>query len=413
MGGLRPAPARVSRAMADVIVGALPDLADDGDAELVEHKGIGHPDTICDGVAEAFGCALARYYLERFGAAMHFNVDKALLVGGASRPAFGGGEVLEPMRLLLAGRATRSVAGEVVPVEAIAREAADRWLRERLHALDPARHVVQECLVRGGSADLVGLFGANAANGGARLANDTSMGAGYAPASRLERAVLAAGGRLRALAREVPAVGEDVKVMGVRRGARLRLTVACAMVGRYLADRREYAALREAVAAAVARAASEAAGSEVEVEVNPADDLDAGRVYLTVTGTSAEAGDDGEVGRGNRINGLITPYRPMSLEAAAGKNPWTHVGKLYNVAAHRIAAALVDRVAGVEAAECFLVSRIGHRIDDPSIVDVKVRTSAGAGLDDVRAGVESVVREAVDGVGHLSAEILAGRVPMY
>jgi S-adenosylmethionine synthetase len=50
-------------------------------------------------------------------------------------------------------------------------------------------------------------------------------------------------------------------------------------------------------------------------------------VYLTVTGTSAEAGDDGEVGRGNRVNDLITPYRPISLEAAAGKNPVTHVGQ--------------------------------------------------------------------------------------
>lgn len=80
---------------------------------------------------------------------------------------------------------------------------------------------------------------------------------------------------------------------------------------------------------------------------------------LVVSGTSAEAGDDGEVGRGNRINGLITPGRPMSLEAAAGKNPVSHVGKIYNVLARDIAEAVVARVPEVASAECCMVSRIG------------------------------------------------------
>jgi len=84
-------------------------------------------------------------------------------------------------------------------------------------------------------------------------------------------------------------------------------------------------------------------------------------IYLTVTGTSAEAGDDGEVGRGNRANGLITPYRPMSLEATAGKNPVTHVGKIYNVLAQRIAAGIVRETAGVEEAYCSLLSRSAGR----------------------------------------------------
>lgn len=400
----------------DLVVRALPSSPAEGEAEIVEHKGVGHPDTICDAVAEAFARGLARHYEDRFGAILHFNVDKALLVGGASRPAFGGGRVVEPMRLVLAGRATREAGGEVVPVEAIARAAADRWLREHVHALDPDRHVVHECLVRGGSADLVGLFGAagaHAGDPGGRLANDTSIGAGFAPATPLERAVLAAASRLRALSREDPSVGEDVKVMGHRRGARARLTVACAWVDRHVASAADYLARREAVAATVARAASEAMGADVAVEVNPGDDVAAGRVYLTVTGTSAEAGDDGEVGRGNRVNGLITPYRPMSLEAAAGKNPCTHVGKLYNVAAHRLAGALTERVAGVTAAECFLVSRIGGRIDDPALVDVRVRTAAGTTLDAVRLGVEAVVRDVVARVGDLAGEIVAGTVPLF
>jgi S-adenosylmethionine synthetase len=85
---------------------------------------------------------------------------------------------------------------------------------------------------------------------------------------------------------------------------------------------------------------------EVEATLNAAD-LNAGDVFLTVTGTSAEASDDGEVGRGNRTNGLITPYRFMTMEAAAGKTPVSHAGKLYNLAADKIAGALVAECASL------------------------------------------------------------------
>jgi S-adenosylmethionine synthetase len=87
------------------------------------------------------------------------------------------------------------------------------------------------------------------------------------------------------------------------------------------------------------------------VVVNAADDLQAGSVYLTVTGTSAEAGDDGEAGRGNRVNGLITPYRPMTMESAAGKNPVTHVGKISNVCASLITQRQVTEIAEIAAVQ--------------------------------------------------------------
>ena len=397
----------------DLLLRALPldECADD--VEVVEHKGIGHPDTMCDALAESFGVALARFYLERFGGLLHFNVDKALLVGGASRPAFRGGEVLAPIQVLLAGRATREVRGVRVPVDEIALETSKAWVREHMHALDPERNVTWSCLVRGGSTDLVDLFQAHGKGGASWLANDTSVGAGYAPASSLEQVVLVAANRLRELARERPEVGEDTKVMGFRRGDRIQLTVACAFIDRHLVDLDDYAARRAHVAREVATAAEKVLGRAVTVDVNTADDLPAGRAYLTVTGTSAEAGDDGEVGRGNRVNGLITPYRPMSLEAAAGKNPASHVGKLYNVAAHRIAAAVVERVPHVAQARCFMLSRIGHRVDDPVVVDVRIRTRDEVPLEVVRRDVEEVVRGGVAALGSLVDEMLAGRVRLY
>jgi S-adenosylmethionine synthetase len=398
----------------DLVLRSVDSDAQDGEVEVVEHKGIGHPDTMCDALSEAFGLALARFYLERFGTLLHFNVDKALLCGGAARPAFGGGEVLKPIQVLLAGRATREVRGVRIPVDELAVETSKAWVRDHLHALDPERHVTFGCLVGGGSEDLVELFEARGAAAGATwLANDTSFGAGYAPTSALERAVLAAGDRLRELARERLAVGEDTKVMGMRRGEQVRLTVACALIGGHLADVDDYASTCGHVSREVRIAAERACGREVSVEVNTADDRSRGRVYLTVTGTSAEAGDDGQVGRGNRVNGLITPYRPMSLEAAAGKNPASHVGKLYNVAAHRIAHAVVDRVPDVAQAQVFMLSRIGRRVDDPVLVDVRVRTRGSVPVEDVRSSVDEIVREGVASLASLAEEILAGRARLF
>ena len=63
----------------------------------MKRKGLGHPDSVCDALVENLSIALSRFYLERFGVILHHNVDKGLLWGGAAQPAFGGGEIAEPM----------------------------------------------------------------------------------------------------------------------------------------------------------------------------------------------------------------------------------------------------------------------------------------------------------------------------
>jgi S-adenosylmethionine synthetase len=380
--------------------------------ELVERKGIGHPDTICDALAETLSVALSRFYLERFGAILHHNVDKALLWGGAARPRFGGGEVLEPIELYLAGRATAAVGGVRVPVDELVQEATRDWLQRHLRHLDPARHVRIHSLIRPTSTDLAGLYERGR---GAPLANDTSFGVGYAPLDRLEQVVLAVEHALNSPATKArhPELGEDVKVMGMRTGERIALTVACALVSRHVADLDDYRRKRAAIVPLAVEAARAAGAGEVEVAVNAADGDTESSVYLTVTGLSAEAGDDGQVGRGNRANGLITPYRPMSLEALAGKNPVTHIGKLYNVAASRIAQAIVAEVPGVAEAYCWLLGRIGAPIDEPQVAEVKLRLTDPGALDAVRPRVLDVVRGNLRAITTLWRGILAGGLTLW
>lgn len=386
-------------------------VADRLPVEIVERKGLGHPDSICDALAERLSRALSREYQERSGLIQHHNVDKVLLSGGASEPAFGSGRMTKPIDIFLAGHATELAGDGRVAIRDLAESESRAWFHENMHALDAAHDLRFHCLIKPGAPVLVDIY-RQEGRGGARRANDTSCGAGFAPLSILERTVYEVERRLNArdLKAAHPEAGEDIKVMGVRRGAAIQLTVACAMIGRYIADMSDYARKTAALAGEARMAAKRIAGGEVDVTMNPADDVAAGKVYLTVTGTSAEAGDDGEAGRGNRVNGLITPYRPMVMESAAGKNPVTHVGKLYNVVAGLVAEQIVNEIPEIAEAECRLVSRIGGPISDPDVVDIRLRPRAGAAHAPLEAAAERVARWRLAELDALTAALVTGSV---
>jgi S-adenosylmethionine synthetase len=381
---------------------------------MVERKGLGHPDTICDGLAEELSRALCRAYRDRFGAVLHHNVDKALLRGGQASPRFGGGTVDAPIDIYLAGRAIAAVGDAKIPVDEIVAEVSGEWLARNMLSLDAERHVRVHNLVRPGSVDLRDMFERSRA-GQVALANDTSFGVGFAPLSPLERLVLDIERSInRRDRRHVhPAWGEDIKVMGARRGDQVDLTVACAMVDHHIRDLDAYVAESGALDRQVREMAAEAGFTGASVAVNAADDRARGSVYLTVTGTSAEAGDDGQVGRGNRANGLITPHRPMSLEALAGKNPVSHVGKLYNVAAREIAEHLVEEVDGIDAVEFFLLSRIGTPVTRPALVEVRVRTRDGRPAAEFRSRIEAISAAGIDAIPTLVDRFIDGTVEIF
>ncbi len=382
--------------------------------EIVERKGLGHPDTVCDALAEELSRSLCRSYLDNFGLILHHNVDKVLLWGGTSQAAFEGGQVTRPMEIFLAGRANLEYCGKRLPVDELVEESCRSWLKSSFHALDYDRHVKIHSLIRPGSAELVDLYLRQQATGVA-LANDTSCGVGYAPLDELEQVVLEVEKHLNSepVKARHPAIGEDIKVMGVRHLDNIRLTVACAFIDRFIADVDEYVARKTDVVSLALESANRVTQSKVTVEVNTADDIPSGSLYLTVTGTSAEAGDDGEVGRGNRANGLITPYRPMNMEAAAGKNPMTHVGKLYNVAAQRITNAIVEELAEVDEAYCYLVSSIGRPILEPQMVDLHVRLAPGATLAAVRSAIEEIFNTQLGQMKIIRRELMDGTIKVY
>lgn len=382
--------------------------------ELVERKGKGHPDSICDAVAEAVSLALCREYEAAFGRILHHNTDKGLLVAGRTEPRLGGGRVLEPMRLVLGDRAVRAYRGTTIDVNALATAAATAWLRDNLRFVDPARHLVIQNELKEGSAELTDLFERTVVG-----ANDTSAAVGYAPLTETERLVLAAEHWLNSadFQRRFPEAGEDVKVMGVRRDRELTMTVALAFVDRFVADGRSYferkEAMRQDLAAYLGSQLRDL--DRVSVHLNTLDDpaRGVGGMYLTVLGTSAEGGDCGQVGRGNRVNGVIPLNRPISTEAAAGKNPVSHVGKIYSLLSHRLADEVFQRVPGVAEIYIWLCSQIGQPLDAPLLAAGQVILRAGVGLPDVQPEVEDILHEELANMGAFCRSLARGELPVW
>jgi S-adenosylmethionine synthetase len=332
---------------------------------------------------------------------------------GRSAPQFGGGRVLDPIDIYLAGRAAGQIGDEKIPLLEIAIGTARSWIRRNLHALDAERHVRIHPVLRSGSQDLTSLFGRR--TGEAPLANDTSFGVGYAPVSALEACVLALDQRLNQLAqsREGLAWGEDIKIMGVRAGGDVRISIACAMIDAHLRSMEDYLTEKSRIEAIVRDEAARFALEVSRISVNAADRPEESAIYLSVTGTSAESGDDGQVGRGNRVNGLITPGRPMSLEAAAGKNPVTHVGKLYNVAARDIAQTIVHTVPGAIGARCLMVSQIGAPITAPALVEVRIETEVAASGEGFKPQTEQIVTDALAALPSRIDDFVQGKIGLY
>ncbi|HQJ78962.1 MAG TPA: methionine adenosyltransferase [Methanothrix sp.] len=371
--------------------------------EVVERKGLGHPDTLADGISEAISRSLCRHYLEESSQILHHNVDKVLIIAGQSAPRFDGGEILKPPSVVVGGRASRlqnKLLSEIIE------DAAASHLHKTVKNL---KQFQVEPRLEQGAPELASLIG--------RGANDTSIGVGYAPFSQTEQLIL----DLEDAARSVRGAGEDIKLMAVRRGSHLTLVVAVAMVSRFISSRGEYEEAKLRVREAVeSKARSQldrmpgevAGGAEsrnLEVYVNCADDQE--NIYLTVTGCSLEMGDDGATGRGNRGSGLITPMRPMTMEAIAGKNPVSHVGKIYNVMAQKIAADIAD-MEGVAEAYVTLVSQIGSPISQPLLRGVQI-----CGEMELTAAVEARVNSILDwhleNAEDLVEQFVEGRLTLF
>jgi len=378
--------------------------------EVVERKGLGHPDTICDLAAEAAAVALGRMYLERTGAIAHYNVDKALLVAGQCTKHFGGGEVTRPIELIIGDRATDVLNGRALPVVETVRDAVEQWVGANLPGVRPGKDLITRVALAPGSEELRGVYTSEVAI----ASNDTSGASGYAPLSPTEELVLAVERYLNSPLFKVafPDTGQDVKVMGVREDRRLAVTVAMPLSCVLTRSEAAYFARKEEVLHDLSRRFT-SAPFDLDWRLNCLDRPGQGTegVYLTLTGTSAEDADSGQVGRGNRANGLIAFSRPTGGEATAGKNPAAHAGKVYSVLSHRLARLVHARCPELREVYVHLVVRIGEPVDRPW-TGLQVRLGPGVVLAAVESEIRRVVEAELARLPEFRAELVRGEHPV-
>ncbi len=381
--------------------------------EIVERKGTGHPDYICDAVMDAISVNLSREYVKLFGEVLHHNIDKGLLVAGQVEKGFGGGRVIKPMEFIIGDRATFRAGRKRIPVVEIVKATVRDWFRENLRYVDPEKDLKIRVVLGEGSVELTDIF---KRKGRIKGANDTSATVGYAPFTPTERAVYEFERFINspAFKTRFPETGEDVKVMGFRYGNELDITVACPLIARYIKNEKEYFSRKNAVFQALKRFASEFPFGRVVVNLNTLDRKGSGvgGVYLSLLGTSAEDADSGQVGRGNRVNGVISLNRPTGTEAAAGKNPVSHVGKIYTVLAHRMAKEIYERVDGIAEVYVWFLSQIGAPIDKPKHVSIQVIPRRRLVHRTVERQVRFILDEFLSGITIFTGELVRGEYPV-
>ncbi len=399
--------------MRNVLVAELKQVAlEEQPLEICERKGLGHPDSICDAVMNQVSIELSAEYLRRFDTILHHNLDKGLLAAGETQVKFGGGEVISPILIVYGDRATFDVGEERVPVNEIAIRSTKEWLKRNMRFIDPDIHVRYQIEIKPGAASLQDIF---ERRGKFLGANDTSAAVGFAPMTQTEKLILNLERHLNspALKKEFPESGEDIKIMGLRKDRKLDLTVAMAFVDRFISGEEEYFRKKAEIVGAINEFINvNYEFDEVNVGLNILDapDRGIGGLYLTVLGTSAEGGDSGQVGRGNNVIGVIPLNRPVSSEAAAGKNPVSHVGKIYNVLSYRIAEQVSERVNGVKESYIWLLSNIGQPINEPKVVSAQVILKDGVELREVSPEIEEVIAHEFDHLSEFCMDLAKGKI---
>ena len=376
---------------------------DDRVLELVERKGMGHPDSLVDTIATYLSIQYSKYTMEHFGHVYHHNIDKVTLSGGGSEPRFGGGEIIEPVIVDFVGRAIRSKDEKQIPIYILANDVT----REVVTRNVSEKYVVKidTWKVKKGSKDLIDIIEKSAREGTTPKANDTSYATAWAPYSKQEQLVIDIENYMRTkLKKKYKFIGSDIKIMSKRIKEELVINIAVAFIDEHVNSLDEYLNGKEAILEEITNRFNL---NKDKVYINTADMINGKNdfsIYLTVTGSSSESGDDGQVGRGNRVTGLISAYRPQTLEAIAGKNPTNHVGNFYNIWAMKIAEEIYKET-GVRN-NVLIVSTIGKPIDD---CDVFVSTESEVKKSIIDRKIDEVISSWQD----ILKDILNLRVKYY
>jgi len=375
--------------------------------EIVERKGIGHPDTICDLVMNQISVDLSRLYLKETGAIQHHNMDKALLVAGQSENNFGGGKIIKPIKMILGDRATFDIGGKNLPIGDFAISSAKKWFEKNLRFVHDT-NVEYQVEIGTTSKELQSIF----KNPHSFVANDTSVLVGYAPFTETESIVLNTEQHINSkqFKKRFPESGEDVKVMGFRDTNNVDLTIATAFVDQFISSENQYFQRKKEMLQEIDDYLKKTHDLKIIADMNCLDSKNKGLsgLYMTVLGTSADGADSGQVGRGNMASRVISPCRPAGSEATAGKNPVSHIGKIYNALSFKIAHEIHSKVSGLDEVCVWMYNVIGRQVNDPMAIIVQP-TSVGSLQNVEKNQINDIVEKNLQNMPEFCNELISGK----
>ncbi len=368
--------------------------------EIVERKGLGHPDTVADGIAESISIEYSKYCLENFGAILHHNVDKAIVLGGQCDLEYGRGELLKPFRVLLAGRMSRSFDNQMIDIKNIQTKAVKNYFKKILPRLNLDRDLEFHTFTSS-SSRIPYWFSPRAIDDLPEHknphANDTATIIGFWPLSMLEQIVLASERYFYEFDPEVRPrfdfVGGDIKIMALRKEKDVELTLCVPFHADKISSQKEYYERKTLIEGGLRESLQKRFSNlfDITLKINTQDqkirnEKDDGRGrYLTVIGSALDYGEEGISGRGNRCRGLISSMRPSTVESVYGKNPVYHVGKVYSLITQEIARQIGTHF------NCEATVIVTTRNGDPLYSPYSVVIEASKSVD------KKIVREIIAG----------------
>lgn len=393
------------------------------DFEFVERKWMGHPDTLSDSLAERLSLMYSRYTKDHFGAILHHNFDKTGLLWWASHVEFWEWYLTKPIRVLLTWRASTKFWDEVIPLEEMLINETKYFFREKFPMIDIEKGLEFHYLLSNKSSPWK--VDENSKEEGTRKhwfeprslsdlgelkflwSNDTSLWCGYYPLTQLERLILEIENTLNSeqYKQDKPWLWSDIKLMGTRYLNDVDLTLCIPQIANHVKNIEEYRKNIESVEKTINEIfIAQSKGNTLEnisIHINTRDNYDTCELYLTATGSSIESWDEGLVWRGNRVNWLISPMKPMSMEGAAWKNPVYHIGKIYYIAAQKIAQKIYELTGSY--VEVYLVSQSGRKLIDPwkTVIYIDKENTTSPEL-------RSLVYEELRKIPNITEDFLAG-----
>ena len=393
--------------------------------EVIECKGQGHPDSLSDALGERLSNVYSKYCLEHFGIILHHNFDKVGMMGGTSNVGFGEGAILSPIRVLINGRASAGFGDQDINLREMLETETYNFFKEKFPHIEDVKKIIRIMWeVASGSSP-----GAVANEKSYRHywfkprdkydlsetkhlgCNDTSMGHAYYGNTLLEKLVLTVEQTLNSkqYKADKPWLGSDIKIMCFRENNDVSFTLCVPQICLFVKNVEEYKENLEVVKAKIMQIAKEVCPNyNVKISINMRDKFGADNkdLYLTYTGSSIEMGDEGFVGRGNRMGGLITPNRSYSMEGICGKNPVYHTGKMYSVFAYEICKAIYEKYN--LRSEAILIGQTGQTLINPHRVIINCESGNLSQQE-----IADLIEETLKNPAEITQKIINGEYKFY